>query len=294
MFISMTGFGSKSYSFTWGTVKFEISSVNHKYQDFTVRLPRELMSLENRILSILRNNIPRGKVKLSAEITWNPGAKIPALDNDSLRVFINQVRTIAKRNSLDTAKDITSFLMIPGVLDVSANVAEEEARQNPEIWDRLTLEAIDALQEMRKTEGGKLHEKVSADLSKLEGIIETLKERWKIASGEAIEGLRTRIENVMEHYNLEIDEARIAQEVALMSDRWDVSEETARLEAHTGKFRKVMDEDSCGKKLDFLIQEMNREINTMGSKVNDSDFRWGVVEAKTCIERMREQIQNIE
>lgn len=294
MFISMTGFGSKSYSFTWGTVKFEISSVNHKYQDFTVRLPRELMSLENRILSILRNNIPRGKVKLSAEITWNPGAKIPALDNDSLRVFINQVRTIAKRNSLDTAKDITSFLMIPGVLDVSANVAEEEARQNPEIWDRLTLEAIDALQEMRKTEGGKLHEKVSADLSKLEGIIETLKERWKIASGEAIEGLRTRIENVMEHYNLEIDEARIAQEVALMSDRWDVSEETARLEAHTGKFRKVMEEDSCGKKLDFLIQEMNREINTMGSKVNDSDFRWGVVEAKTCIERMREQIQNIE
>ena len=294
MFISMTGFGSKSYSFTWGTVKFEISSINHKYQDFTVKLPRELMSLENRILSILRNNIPRGKVKLSAEITWNPGAKIPALDNDSLRVFINQVRTIAKRNSLDTAKDITSFLMIPGVLDVSANVAEEEARQNPEIWDKLTLEAIDALQEMRKTEGGKLHEKVSADLSKLEGIIETLKERWKIASGEAIEGLRTRIENVMEHYNLEIDEARIAQEVALMSDRWDVSEETARLEAHTGKFRKVMEEDSCGKKLDFLIQEMNREINTMGSKVNDSDFRWGVVEAKTCIERMREQIQNIE
>ena len=294
MFISMTGFGSKSYSFTWGTVKFEISSVNHKYQDFTVKLPRELMSLENRILSILRNNIPRGKVKLSAEITWNPGAKIPALDNDSLRVFINQVRTIAKRNSLDTAKDITSFLMIPGVLDVSANVAEEEARENPKIWDKLTLEAIDALQEMKKTEGGKLHEKVSDDLSKLESIIDTLKERWKIASGEAIEGLRTRIENVMEHYNLEIDEARIAQEVALMSDRWDVSEETARLEAHTGKFRKVMEEDSCGKKLDFLIQEMNREINTMGSKVNDSDFRWGVVEAKTCIERMREQIQNIE
>ena len=294
MFISMTGFGSKSYSFTWGTVKFEISSVNHKYQDFTVKLPRELMSLENRILSILRNNIPRGKVKLSAEITWNPGAKIPALDNDSLRVFINQVRTIAKRNSLDTAKDITSFLMIPGVLDVSANVAEEEARENPKIWDKLTLEAIDALQEMKKTEGGKLHEKVSDDLSKLESIIDTLKERWKIASGEAIEGLRTRIENVMEHYNLEIDEARIAQEVALMSDRWDVSEETARLEAHTGKFRKVMEEDSCGKKLDFLIQEMNREINTMGSKVNDSEFRWGIVEAKSCIERMREQIQNIE
>ena len=99
----------------------------------------------------------------------------------------------------------------------------------------------------------------------------------------------------MEHYNLEVDEARIAQEVALMSDKWDVSEELARLEVHTEKFRQTMDiQEPCGKKLDFLIQEMNREINTMGSKVNDADFRWGVVEAKTCIERIREQIQNIE
>ena len=139
-----------------------------------------------------------------------------------------------------------------------------------------------------------MHAAVEADLTKLEGIIDSLKERWTVACAEALEGLRTRIENVMEHYSLEIDEARIAQEVALMSDKWDVSEETARLQAHTGKFRQIMDEPSCGKKLDFLIQEMNREINTMGSKVNDSQFRWGVVEAKTCIERMREQIQNIE
>ena len=294
MFISMTGYGSKSYSFTWGTVKFEVNSVNHKYQDFTVRLPRELMSLENRVLNILRTNIARGKVKLSAEITWNPGAKVPVIDNDSIRVLIGQVRTLAKRNGLEAPDDITSFLMLPGVLDANDNAAEEAALENPEIWDKITLEAIDALNETKRIEGGKLREKVAADLSILEGIVETLKERWKIARDDAIEGLRIRIENVMEHYDLEFDEARIAQEVALLSDRWDVSEEVARLEAHTGRFRQIMDEDSCGKKLDFLIQEMNREINTMGSKVNDSEFRWGIVEAKTCIERMREQIQNIE
>ena len=294
MFISMTGFGSVSYSFTWGTVKFEINSVNHKYQDFSVKLPREFLSLENRILSILRENIVRGKVKLSAEITWNPGAKIPTLDNDSLRVFINQLRTIAKRNSLEAAKDITSFLMIPGVLDVTVNVAEQEARQNPEIWDKLTLSAIDAMNEMKRAEGEKLRVKVTDDLSKLEDITDSLKERWTFASAAAFEELRTRIQNVMEKCGLDVDEARIAQEIALLSDKWDVSEEVARLEAHTGKFRTVMDETSCGKKLDFLIQEMNREINTMGSKVNDTEFRWLVVEAKTCIERMREQIQNIE
>ena len=294
MFISMTGFGSRTYSFSWGSVKFEISSVNHKYQDFTVKLPHELLSLENRLLAILREKIARGKVKLSAEIVWNPGAKIPSLDNDSLRVFINQVRTIAKRNGLDTAKDITSFLMIPGVLDVSANVAEEEARENPAVWDKLALDAIESLNEMKKSEGRKLRAKVEEDLAKLASITEALKSRWKIASDDAIEGLRTRIETLTEYYSLELDEARIAQEVAFLSDKWDVSEEIARLEAHTEKFRKVMDEDFCGKKLDFLIQEMNREINTMGSKVNDTDFRWGVVEAKSCIERMREQIQNIE
>ena len=294
MFVSMTGFGSSSREFSWGTVKFEITSVNHKYQDFSARLPRELSSLENRMLAILRNKISRGKVKFSAEITWNPGAKIPVPENDSLINFINQVRKIAKKNCLEVTNDITAFLALPGVLDDSVNVAEEAALEDPEVWDRLALDAADSLIEMKKSEGRKLHEKVEADLAVLETIISSLVERWKTADAEALEGLRTRIENVMEHYELEIDEARIAQEVALLSDKWDVSEEIARLEAHTGRFRQSMNEEACGKKLDFIIQEMNREINTMGSKVNDADFRWGVVEAKTCIERMREQIQNIE
>ncbi|MBQ9574997.1 MAG: YicC family protein [Synergistaceae bacterium] len=294
MFVSMTGFGSKSYEFTWGTVKFEITSVNHKFQDFSARLPRELSSLENRIVTLMRSSITRGKVKLFAEITWNPGAKIPALDNDGLRALVNQVRSIAKRNNLEVSGDITDFLVIPGVLDTSSNVAEEAALENSEIWDKLTLDAVAALMEMKKSEGQKLYIKVSEDLKILEGIITALKERWKTASAEAIEGLRSRFDSVMEHFDIEIDAARVAQEVALMSDKWDVSEETARLEAHTEKFRQIMNEEPCGKKLDFLIQEMNREINTMGSKVNDAVFRWGIVEAKTCIERMREQIQNIE
>ena len=294
MFISMTGYGSKSHEFDWGTVKFEVTSVNHKYQDFSVRLPRELSSLENRILAILRNTIARGKVKLSAEITYNPGAKIPTLDNDGLMSLVNQVRRIARRNNLEVTNEITAFLALPGVLDESGNVAEEAALENPEIWDSLTNDAVAALMDMKKSEGVKLRENVEAEMTRLEGITASLKLRWTVAHGEAVEGLRSRIESVMEHYALEVDDARIAQEVALLSDKWDVSEELARLDAHTGKFRQVMDEPLCGKKLDFLVQEMNREINTMGSKVNDTEFRWGVVEAKTCVERIREQIQNIE
>lgn len=295
MFLSMTGFGSKSHEFSWGTVSFEITSVNHKYQDFSVRLPRELSSLETRIIALMRSLIGRGKVKLTAEIAWNPGARIPVLDEEGLMNLFNQVRKISKRNQLEIAKDITGFLMVPGVFDSNNNVAEQAAHEKPDIWDDMTKGVIDALMEMKKSEGEKLKKKIEADLCILSDLTRQIKSRWDIASSEAVEALRTRIENVMEHYKLEIDEPRIAQEVALISDKWDISEELARLEAHTGKFTQIMNaKDSSGKKLDFLVQEMNREVNTIGSKAADSEIRWAVVEAKTCIERIREQLQNIE
>ena len=295
MFLSMTGFGSSSHDFEWGTVLVEITSVNHKYQDFSARLPRELSSLENRVINLMRGVITRGKVRLSAEITWRPGARIPILDEEGLMNLLNQVRKIAKRNHIDPPKDITNLLLIPGVADETNNLAEQAAHHTPELWDDLIMRAVNSLMDMKKSEGLKLKAKIESDLNMLVKLVETLKERWTVANTEALESLRTRIENVMEHYNLEVDANRVAQEVALMSDKWDVSEEIVRLEAHCEKFRQVMESrDASGKRMDFLIQEMNREANTMGSKVNDAQFRWGVVEAKTCIERMREQIQNIE
>ena len=112
MFLSMTGFGSKSHEFSWGTVSFEITSVNHKYQEFSARLPRELSSLENRIITLMRSLIGRGKVKLTADISWNPGARIPVLDEEGLMNIYNQVRKITKRNNLETANvlnDTRSF-----------------------------------------------------------------------------------------------------------------------------------------------------------------------------------------
>ena len=295
MLVSMTGFGTSKHEFSWGAVTVEISSVNHKYQDFSAKLPVELASLENRAITLMRNSIKRGKVKLSMEIAWNPGARVPVIDSDGLMNLYYQIRRIAKRNSLDTSCDITDCLMIPGVLDNSSNLAEEAARENYKIWDKLITDAIKSLQDMKESEGKMLGVKISEDLNNLADINHELKARWELASSEAIEALRTRIENVMEHFKLEIDANRVAQEVAFMSDRWDVSEELTRLDAHIEKFRQIMkSQESSGKKLDFLTQEMNREINTMGSKVSDAEFRWTVVEAKTCAEKIREQVQNIE
>ena len=295
MFLSMTGFGSKSYDFSWGTVLFEITSVNHKYQDFSVKLPKELLSLENKILTLLRSLIGRGKVKLSAEITWAPGAKIPVVDEEGLMNFYNQIKKITKRNNLASPNDITNLLLIPGVIDLNENSAEHAAHENPDICDNMVKEVVNSLMEMKKNEGEKLRVKIENDLNELEKFLKSMNELWQKAKNDAIESIRTRIENTLKHYNLEIDESRIAFEVSMAADKWDVSEELTRLESHIEKFRITMNlDESSGKKLDFLIQEMNREINTMGSKVADSEFRWQVVEAKTCIERMREQIQNIE
>jgi uncharacterized protein (TIGR00255 family) len=292
MFLSMTGFGRASSEFPWGTVTFELTSVNHRYQDFSARLPRELSSLESRMISLLRASINRGKVRLSAEIAWNPGARTPSLDEEGLMSLFRRVRELSREEGLDVPP-LASFLTLPGICEAASVVAEAEGEAA--VWDELLASAVSSLMEMKKAEGAKLRGVIEADLLSFEGIVKTLSERWKTASAEALEALRTRIEKVMEHFALEIDEARVAQEVSLMADKWDVSEELARLAAHIERFRQTMDgKELAGRRLDFLIQEMNREINTMGSKVNDADFRWGVVEAKSCIERIREQIQNVE
>ena len=295
MLLSMTGFGTKSYDFSWGTVLFEISSVNHKYQDFSVKLPPELASLENKVLDIMRKNITRGKVKLSAEISWNAGSQVPVIDEEGLLNFYNQIKKLTKRNFLECSNDISSYLLIPGVLDAGKNLASLEAKNNPEVWNKMVIEVIDILNDMKKSEGEKLKSKIESDIEFLDKLLISMNERWKIAKSEALNSIRSRIESVLEHYNLEFDEARVASEVSLLSDKWDISEEVTRMESHVDKFRYAINlNESSGKKLDFLVQEMNREVNTMSSKVADAEFRWQVVEAKTCIERIREQIQNIE
>lgn len=297
MFLSMTGFGRAMREFPWGTVTFELTSVNHRYQDFSARLPRELSSLESRLVSLLRASLNRGKVRLSAEIAWNPGARTPTLDEEGLLLLFRRVRELAAQEGTE-APSLASFLALPGICE--AGRALEQAQDEPQVWDELLASAVESLMEMKRAEGEKLKAVIEADLNTFADIVTKLEERWRAASAEALEALRTRIEKVMEHYELEIDEARIAQEVSLMADKWDVSEELTRLAAHIERFRQTMEggeaggKELAGRRLDFLIQEMNREVNTMGSKVGDADFRWGVVEAKSCLERIREQIQNVE
>ncbi|MDR2529181.1 MAG: YicC family protein [Synergistaceae bacterium] len=286
----MTGFGRASRDFPWGMVILEISSVNHRYQEIGVKLPKEISSFESLFMSLLRDRLKRGKVRLNAEIAWVVEYRTARLDENALASYYNRLKEIARRVGAPPNFELTSLLALPGVCDsprLDANGVGE--------WEVLIGEAVDALIEMKKSEGEKLWVVIEADLTVFENLTRSLSTRWKAASSDALESLRTRVKKTMERFDLELDPNRVAQEVSLLADRWDVSEELARLSSHISKFREIASgSGSEGRKLDFLIQEMNREINTMGSKVGDVEFRWTVVEAKSCLERIREQIQNVE
>lgn len=296
MFLSMTGFGRAEHTFPWGTVTFEIASVNHRYQEINVRLPREISSLESRIVSSLRSALKRGKIRLNADINWASEYKTVKVDTDVLCSYYTQLQELSGQLNAPSVADLTAFLPLPGVCD-SPRIAcgydgDPDSEKN---WDVLLAETVGVMMEMKKSEGAKLQAVIDTELGEFERLVGALAERWNTASAAALDALKSRIEKIMERFELEIDQNRIAQEISLLADRWDVSEELARLAAHIAKFGEISGaKESEGRKLDFLIQEMNREVNTMGSKVGDAEFRWMVVEAKSCLERIREQIQNVE
>ncbi|MDR1620819.1 MAG: YicC family protein [Synergistaceae bacterium] len=297
MFLSMTGFGRASRAFARGVVTFEIASVNHRYQEFSVRLPKEMASFESLIVASLRLALKRGKIRLNAEIEWADEYKTAKLDADALCSYYSQLQEAARRLKAPPVSDLAALLALPGVCDSPRfdSYYKENEEEQGKFLEMLTADAVNALMEMKRSEGAKLQKIVESDLQKFEQLTRALSSRWSEASSGALESLKTRIEKVMERFDLEIDQNRIAQEISLVADKWDVSEELARLSSHISKFREITSgKDSEGRKLDFLIQEMNREVNTMGSKVGDAEFRWMVVDGKSCLERIREQIQNVE
>ena len=293
--MSMTGFGRVTRVFQWGTVTFEVVSVNHRYQEISVRLPKEISSFESILIASLRSLLRRGKIRLSAEIDWAADFKTAPIDGSALQSYYDQLREIAA-DLKAPPPDLTALLSLPGVCDSShQRLREGNVDETGDLWRNLTSEAVSSLMEMKRSEGEKLWLSVEEELKELERLIGALSKRWTVASSEALEALKSRIEKVMERFNLDLDQNRIAQEVSLLTDKWDVSEELARLTGHISKFKEIASgRESEGRKLDFMIQEMNREVNTMGSKTADAEFRWVVVEAKSCLERIREQIQNIE
>ena len=292
MIRSMTGFGREHAIINGREILAEIKSVNHKYFEFSAKLHRSYNYLEPRLKTLLKEKITRGKVELSLSV-YNIDVKDTTVRiNENIAAgYIEAVRKAAPDLGLTDNLCATDLFRIPDVFTVIKEEEDEEA-----IWQDISLvvnAALDKFVAMREAEGAAL----KADVLEKAANIEQMVGKIEQYSPESTEMYRKKLEDKMKEVleSTEIDEQRILLEAAIFSEKTAVDEETVRLRSHIAQLREMMEsEKEIGRKIDFLIQEINRETNTIGSKSADIRITRLVVDMKSEIEKIREQIQNIE
>lgn len=295
MYISMTGFSRVQQQTEWGTLNLEISSVNHRYQEIYVRLPREFSSWEPWFHQQLRKSFRRGKVQLRLEILWASSYKMAQINRDVILSYCEEFKEIQKVLNQTPELNLETIASLPGALSLPTLDEIEESDNIEAVLQAMIVKAIKSWQDMRVLEGTHLKEDVVSHLTELESFLNKIEENWSSAKDKAFESMKDRLTVAMAELDETVEESRFLQEIVIMTDKWDVSEELARLKSHIVKFKAIGEEnESSGRKLDFIIQEINREINTINSKVADAEIRWLAVESKAALERIREQIQNLE
>ncbi|MBE7032721.1 MAG: YicC family protein [Ruminococcaceae bacterium] len=292
MIKSMTGYGSGKAEAGTKTFTVEIKSVNSRYSDFSIKMPRIYTFMEDAIRKTASARINRGKVDIYVNVETNGEDDSVVKVNAALaREYLAGLRTLSEELEVSSNATAETFLRIPDVFTVDKADVDEEVISNA-ILSALS-EALDGFDTMRIAEG----EKLVADLKEHLSFIANATAEVEKRSPQIVTEYRQRIEERMRDIlgSATYDETRLLTEVAIFSDKVNVNEETVRLRSHVDQFTKMLDEGgSVGRKIDFLIQEMNREINTIGSKSNDLDVARIVIDVKAEIEKLREQIQNVE
>ena len=292
MIKSMTGFGRSTYENEGREYIIEIKSVNNRFTDINIKMPRNLNYLEEKIRKQILSNISRGKVEVSIQLNNNSdlGKKIN-LNTDIAKKYVEELKKLSEETNIIDNINIMDVARFPDVLNIRIDEEAEEVIEK-ELFTALDS-AIDSFLDMRQKEGSKI--KVDLE-NRLEVIKQKIEQISSISAGlvdEYVVKLETRIKELLK--TDVVDQTRLAQEVVIYSDKCSVEEEITRLKSHISQFLNLLNENiAIGKKLDFLIQEMNRETNTIGSKANNLEITNFVVDIKTELENIREQIQNIE
>lgn len=291
--ISMTGFGRSAVSDESGSLTVSIRSVNHRFLDLSVRLPEPLWELEPRVRALVSERLRRGKVEIAVRTKRSESSGRRLLIDEDLAVdAIHRLEVVARGLEIDEKPGLDTLLRIPGVVSVEMNDEDET-------WNQTVVElvetALDALMEMKRQEGRAIAEHLGGILAAARQERENLLALRDEARDELVSSFRKRLDDLAGTLELEIREDRLAQELALMAEKTDIEEELARIGSHLDQMDSVLEEGGeIGKKLDFLCQELNREVNTIGSKARTTGLRSSVVEFKTLVERLREQVQNVE
>lgn len=291
MIKSMTGYGRGKYEHDAREYTVEIKSVNHKYSDVTIKAPRNITYLEENIKKEINKAITRGKIDVYISFINNSNiGRDVKINKDLAKIYISELKKICEETNIENNINVIDIAKMPDVLNIQNDENEEQ------IWSELKVALQNAINEfvsMRKAEG----EKIQKDLLDRINIVSQNVNKISQFSTRLVEDYVVKLKNrVKEYLNTNVvDESRLAQEVVIYADKCSVEEEITRLNSHINQFIDLLNtEGAIGKKIDFLLQEMNRETNTIGSKANCLDITNLVVEVKTELENIREQVQNIE
>lgn len=291
MLRSMTGFGSGDAALGQARLVVEARAVNHRFLDVRVRLPSELSDHATVAEDVARRTLERGRVEITGRVEGRAlGA--PVLDVDRARAAYEQLVALRDELRPDDPVPLSLLATVPDLFTGSRGPDADEARRAIEVATRA---ACDALAAMRAREGAALHEDLRKRLDRFQQHLALVEQRCPELVESYRKKLRERIERLLESTSVTPDTSRLEHEVALFADRADVAEEVTRLASHCTQFRELLDTggEAVGRRLDFLLQEMGRETNTIGSKNADVDVARLVVELKADLERMREQVQNV-
>ena len=290
---SMTGFGMGEYKDDKNNISVECKTINHKYLDVNPRLPRKVSFLEDRLRQLVKDYISRGRVDMfiKFDTVSSSGAKL-VYDEDLAKQYFEILKRIKDGFDLKQEINPVEISKFPEIVSVTEAEDDEEI-----LWNALreaSEKALMSLSNMRKEEGTKLEKDIIERSNLLEKYIDDVERFSDTVVEDYRSRLNQRIGEILENPAL-VDEARLAQEVAIYADKSSITEEIVRFRSHINKLRNtIVNDDSIGRKLDFLIQEMNREVNTIGSKSSAIDITNLVIQIKAELEKIREQVQNIE
>lgn len=290
--LSMTGYGSAKGSVEGQEITVELKSVNNRYLDCSVRLPRNFLFAEDTVKQAVSAGVSRGKVDVfvSAQASQDSGTVV-SVNEELARGYRDAVARIAETLGLESGLNAFSLARFPDVLTVERRELDKE--KAAAALSEITAKAVEEFNAMREREGERLRRDMLGKLETIEGLVSVVEERSPQTVKEYRERLEARLRDILADRSL--DEQRVITEAAIFADRTAVDEETVRLRSHIAQFRTMLEEGSpIGRKMDFLVQEFNRESNTIGSKCSDASLAKVVVDLKSEIEKIREQLQNVE
>ena len=288
----MTGFGRAEGDTTLGKVFVESRSVNHRYCDINIKLPKRLTLFENRMKEMIRSQVSRGRIDVSFRLENSGEEKVQlSVDLDLAKQYYRVLHELKEKLQL---KDDITLNLLAGAKDLI--MAKEEIGDLEPYWQevlRILEQSLKNMDDMKRLEGESLAHDLKQRLESIAEQFQMIKQQFPSRLETALSRLHDRLRSLLE--GMEVDPSRFQQEIAFLAERTDITEEIVRAESHLTQFRTLLEgNEPVGRKMDFLLQEIHREVNTVSAKANDAEISQRVVEIKSELEKIREQVQNIE